>query len=138
MKNLSTFASVPCQILQHNFLLLFSNQEKKGNATNCTCMESVCANKNDTDDDDPDDADVASQVQQYCYTHDKADVEAVLAKMAVVCPHLWRSLTVATHSADIGPNHQKPSWCKCGKCYEETDPKDQVCCKKITNTHHLK
>ena len=54
-------------------------------------MESVCTNKSDTvipDDDDLDDADIASQVQRYCSTHDKGEVEAILAKMAVVCPHL--------------------------------------------------
>ena len=95
-------------------------------------VQSVCTNKSDTvipDDDDPDDADIASQVQRYCSTHDKGEVEAILAKMAAVCPHLWRSLTVTPQSADISPNHQKPSWCKCGKYYEEADPEDRVCCK---------
>lgn len=112
-------------------------KKKKCNATKCTCTESVCTNKTDTvipNDDDPDD-DITSQVQQYCSTHDKADVEAMLAKMAVVCPHLWRSLTAPTQSTDIGPDHQKPSWCKCDKCYEEADPEDRVCCKNNKKNH---
>ena len=72
---------------------------------------------------------ISLQVQEYCSTHDMADVEGMLAKMAQVCPDLWRSLTSASGSADIGPNHQEPRWCKCGKCYEEDDPEDRVCCK---------
>ena len=96
-------------------------------------MESVCTNKSETvicDDDDPEDGDdIHLQVQRYCSTHDRVDVEGVLAKMAVVCPDLWRSLTSATQSSDIGLNHQQPRWCKCGKCYEEADPEDRVCCK---------
>ena len=114
-------------------------KKKKCDSARCTCVESVCMNKADTvipsDDDDPDDADIASQVQRYCSTHDKGDVEAMLAKMATVCPHLWRSLTASPHSVDISPSHQKPSWCKCGKCYEEADPEDRVCCKNNKKNH---
>ena len=109
--------------LQHHCLLLFSNKEKKCSGTECTYTESVCTNKSDTkipEDDDPgpdaeENSNISLEVQLYCSSHDRADVEAMLTKMAAVCPDLWQSLTRASPSVEIGLNHQQPRWCKCGK-----------------------
>ena len=48
-------------------------------------------------------------------------------------PRLWRSATGSSGgpSAPLNP----PSWCKCGKCHEEEDPQDRLCCENHVRNH---
>ena len=75
--------------------------------------------------------------------HNAMEVADVMLKVAKVCPHLWRSFTINTDAPQLGqspsgePNTlpDRPSWCKCGKCHEEEDPEDRLCCKNHAKNH---
>ena len=53
--------------------------------------------------------------------------------MPKLYPHLWHSAT-AQISGSATPQ-SPPSWCKCGKCHEEEDPEDRLCCQNHPRNH---
>ena len=65
-------------------------------------------------------------------SHTIDEVQVIVTRLAKH-PHLWRSAIARME----GPTARTipPSWCKCGKCHEEEDPQDQLCCNNHARNH---
>ena len=106
----------------------------------CKCDPDLCQNKTRVADPDaqtvPDVAlPVKEDVQRYCATHSKKDLEGLLVAVASRCPQLWKSVSTSEKQVDPEKPYLQPPWCKCGKCHMEGDAEDQVCCKNHPKNH---
>ena len=104
----------------------------------CKCDKKICINRAPTPNPDAT-ADAQKQqdvslpieedVQRYCATRSKEELEKLLVEVASRCLQLWRSVSKSDNPASSNVPHLSPPWCKCGKCRMEADPQDQICCK---------
>ena len=66
-------------------------------------------------------------------SHTIDEVQVIVTRLAKQYPHLWRS-AIARMEGPTAPTIP-PSWCKCGKCHEEEDPQDRLCCNNHARNH---
>ena len=107
--------------------------------TSCKCRPIDCCNKApsipiaSTPSATP--KTVQEEVKDFCATSTKEDIEEMLLSVAERCPQLWKSVRQSRGDPGASQSSARPSWCKCGKCREEEDPQDRICCKNHQKNH---
>lgn len=76
---------------------------------------------------------IQCSLQEFMASHTIDEVRDTVTRIAKLYPHLWRSAigSAGGQSTPLNP----PSWCKCGKCHEEEDPQDRLCCNNHARNH---
>ena len=69
---------------------------------------------------------VKEEVKEFCANSTKEELESMLLSVVEKCPQVWKCMHHSLGSS--GTLDKRPPWCKCGKCREEDDPEDRICC----------
>ena len=79
---------------------------------------------------------VQQEVQEFCATSTKKELEEMLMSVVSRCPQLWKNVRQSDDNPAGDPQSSgSPPWCKCGRCKEEEDPQDRICCKNNRKNH---
>ena len=112
----------------------------------CKCNPSVCENKvisslasSSTPSSAPSTVtaqkNIEQEVKEFCATHSKLEMEGMLLSVVSRCPQLWKSIVTSQNFPVSSLSKDVPPWCKCGKCREESDLLDRICCKNHPKNH---